>query len=88
VESPRYPGRFIVTLLDSTVTDAFGKRHSLAPPDDWWLFRTANLDDLSLVVWLRALVPIEGRPIESVLLGLDEYSVLPWAVERRLDRTT
>ena len=38
----------------------------------------------SLVVWLRALMPAEGRALEDVLIGLDEYSNLLWAVERRV----
>lgn len=74
----------VVTLDRPVVTDSFGQTYELAPPDDWWLFRTTGLDDRSLVVWLRALTPIEGRPVEDVLLGLDEYSNVLWAVERRV----
>lgn len=78
----------VLTLPDATtiVTDAFGRTYELDPPaEKWWLFRTAGLDPRSLVVWLRALAPMEGRPIEDVLLGLDEYANLLWAVERRID---
>jgi len=74
----------VVTLQSPTVVDSFGEVYELTPPDDWWLFRTTDLDNRSLVVWLRALVPAEGRPLESVLLGLDEYSNILWAVERRI----
>jgi hypothetical protein len=78
----------VLTLPEATtiVTDAFGRTYDLAPPtDDWWLFRTAGLDPRSLVVWLRALAPVEGQPIEDVLMGIDEYANLLWAVERRID---
>src|SRR5439155_2625032 len=74
----------VLTLSEATTiaTDAFGKTYELAPPaDDWWLFRTAGLDPRSLVVWLRALAPVEGQPVEDVLLGLDEYANLLWPVE-------
>ncbi len=74
----------VLTLLNPAVTDAFGEVYQLAPPEDWWLFRTTDLDDRSLVCWLRALAPIEGPTIENVLMGLDEYSNVLWAVERRL----
>ena len=36
-------------------------------------------------MWLRALSPMEGLPVEDVLVGLDEYSNVLWAVERRVD---
>jgi hypothetical protein len=75
----------VLTLRTPTVVDAFGETYSLTPPGDWWLFRTTDLDDRSLVVWLRALSPAEGRPLEDVLVGLDEYSNVVWAVERRVD---
>jgi hypothetical protein len=74
----------VLTISAPTVTDAFGEVYGLDPPADWWLFRTTDLDDRSLVVWLRALVPAEGQPLEDVLLGLDEYSNILWAVERRV----
>jgi hypothetical protein len=74
----------VLTVRKPMVTDAFGERYALAPPTNWSLFRTTELDADSLVVWLRALMPAEGRPIEDVLVGLDEYSNLLWAVERRV----
>lgn len=74
----------VLTISSPMVTDSFGERYSLIHPSDWWLFRTTNLNDHSLVVWLRALAPIEGRPLEDVLFGLDEYSNILWAVERRI----
>jgi hypothetical protein len=78
----------VLTLLDGTVfaTDGFGEEYALRPPkDDWYLFRTTGLDKYSLMVWLRAVTPLEGQPLEVVLLGLDEYSNLLWSVERRLE---
>ena len=75
----------VLTLTTVSVTDAFGETYTVEPPNDpWWLFRTAGLGAQSLVVWLRALTPLEGPPLEEVLLGLDEYSNLLWAVERRV----
>jgi hypothetical protein len=53
------------------------------PQENWWLFKTRKLDRNSLVLWLRALTPIQGPVIENILLGLDEYSNYLWAVERR-----
>jgi hypothetical protein len=78
-------GGHILTLRTVTVTDAFGESYPLTPPADWWLFKTTGLDLHSLVVWLRALSPVQGRPLENVLLGLDEYSNYLWAVERRVE---
>ena len=75
----------VLTLPRVTVTDAFGDTYEVAPPaDPWWLFRTTGLSPSSLVLWLRAVTPIEGQPVEDVLLGLDEYANLLWAVERRV----
>jgi len=73
-----------LTIRAPVVTDAFGEQYALVPPTDWSLFRTTGLDEQSLVVWLRALMPAEGRALEDVLIGLDEYSNILWAVERRL----
>lgn len=75
----------VVTLPSVVVTDSFGDSYAVAPPPDWYLFRTSGLSPSSLVVWLRAVTPLEGEPVEEVLLGLDEYANLLWAVERRLD---
>jgi hypothetical protein len=75
----------VLSLRPVTVTDAFGDTYPLQAPTDWWLFQTTGLDRDSLVVWLRALAPVEGQPLEDVLLGLDEYSNLLWGVERRVD---
>lgn len=74
----------VLTLPSVTVTDSFGDTYAVAPPPDWHLFRTSGLSPSSLVVWLRATTPVEGEPVEEVLLGLDEYANLLWAVERRL----
>lgn len=68
-----------------TVTDSFSRQHTVSAPEDWWMFRTSSASPSSLVTWLRALTPIEGPPIEDVLLGLDEYSNRLWAIEQRVD---
>jgi hypothetical protein len=73
----------VVTLPSVTVTDSFGDVYPVTPPAGWELFRTSGLTASSLAVWLRALSPIEGQPVEDVLLGLDEYANVLWAVERR-----
>jgi hypothetical protein len=80
-------GHILTLLPDSVnVTDAFGDTYPLVPPaDNWWLFKTTGLDVHSLVVWLRAVTPLQGEPMEQVLLGADEYSNLLWAVELRVD---
>ena len=75
-----------VSTLDAVLaTDGFGRTYPLEPPADWWLFKTTGLDRHSLVVWLRAMTALQGSPLENVLLGLDEYANLLWAVERRVD---
>lgn len=72
-----------------TVTDSFGIDYEVTPPiDNWWLFRTSGLAPESLVVWLRALTPIEGPAVEDVLVGLDEYANVLWAVERKANGHT
>lgn len=73
----------VLTLKKVTVTDGFGRSYAVNPPADWFLFRTSGLDPHSLVLWLQAMTPLQGRPLESVLLGVDEYANLLWAVERR-----
>jgi hypothetical protein len=81
-------GGHVLTLKSGTVaaTDSFGDTYDLSPPsDDWYLFRATGLDDNSLVVWLRAASPVKGAKLEDVLVGLDEYSNLLWAVERRVN---
>jgi hypothetical protein len=75
----------VLTLPSVVVTDSFGDSYAAVPPPDWYLFRTSGLSLSSLVVWLRAVTPVEGELVEEVLLGLDEYANLLWAVERRLD---
>lgn len=74
----------VLTLRSVTVTDSFGDTYAVAPPDGWYLFRTSGLSPSSLVVWLRAIAPVEGRPVEEVLIGIDEYANLLWAVERQV----
>lgn len=76
----------ILTLKNVQVTDSFGRVYPVTPPqEDWWLFKTHGLDRDSLVVWLKALTPLQGPPLENILLGLDEYSNYLWAVERRVN---
>lgn len=74
----------VLSVQEVEVMDSFGDVYTVQPPPDWWLFRTKGLDKHSLVVWLRALTPIQGQPIENVLLGVDEYANYLWAVEKRL----
>lgn len=75
----------LVAMPDVTVTDSFGETYEVAPPvDPWWLFHTNGLDERSLVLWLRALTPLDGPPLDEVLVGLDEYSNQLWAVELRV----
>ncbi|ALL71387.1 hypothetical protein K788_0001814 (plasmid) [Paraburkholderia caribensis MBA4] len=77
----------VLTLMPGTVivTDAFGDEYTLSPPNNWSLFKTTGLDMTSLMVWLRAVTPLQGEPLEQVLLGCDEYSNMLWAVELRVD---
>jgi len=78
----------VLTLVPGSVKvkDGFGDWFTLSPPEkDWSLFRTSGLDPTSLLVWLRAVTPLQGEPLEQVLLGTDEYSNMLWAVELRVD---
>jgi hypothetical protein len=80
-----------LTLERVEVTDGFGDTWSsktfpeLMPPTDWSLFRVQGGDFNTLVVWPTALSPLTGAPLEEVMLGVDEYSNLLWAVERRVN---
>jgi hypothetical protein len=75
----------ILTLDKVTVTDSFGDTYDVHAPKDWWLFRIAGFGASTLALWLRTITPIEGPPLEDVLLGIDEYANLLWAVEQRVD---
>lgn len=78
----------VLTLVEGSVIvrDSFGDSYTLvAPAEDWSVFRTTGLDSASLVIWLRAVTPLLGAPLEQVLLGCDEYSNMLWAVELRVD---
>ncbi|MGV9669319.1 hypothetical protein ACWDPV_01830 [Gordonia sp. NPDC003504] len=81
------PAGHVSSLLDGEieVTDSFGYTYTARVPDDWFMFGLSGADPWSLVVWLRALTPVEGPAVEEVLFGLDEYSNLLWAVEERID---
>jgi hypothetical protein len=84
-----------LTLERVVVTDGFGDTWSsaqfaeLAPPTDWSLFRVRERvqgDDFNtLLVWPTALSPLLGATLEEVILGVDEYANLLWAVERRVN---
>jgi hypothetical protein len=39
----------------------------------------------SLIVWPTVLTPLAGAALEQVVVGIDEYSDLLWAVERRVN---
>jgi hypothetical protein len=78
----------VLTLVPGSVIvkDAFGDAYTLSPPaQDWSLFKVTGLDTTSLMIWLRAVTPLQGEPLEQVLLGCDEYSNMLWAVELRVD---
>jgi hypothetical protein len=81
------PVGHVATLPDAsiTVTDSFGDRTAVtAPVDDWSMFTTTGADVRSLVLWLRAVTPLEGPILDDVLFGMDEYANVLWAVERRI----
>lgn len=74
-----------------TVTDAFGDPWDvLAPPGvpptvPWSLFEVAGLGPRQLPIWLTAVSPLAGEPVEQVIAGQDEDANLVFAVEERLD---
>jgi hypothetical protein len=80
-----------LTVERVVVTDGFGQIYSseeladLRPPIDWSLFKVHGLDFNTLIVWPTALTPLSGALLEQVILGIDEYSNLLWAVERRVN---
>lgn len=80
-------GGVILTLHEAIVTDGFGQTYKLEmiPSSEWSLFKSRHLEQDCLVVWLTAAQPLQGRPLERVQFGLDEYANLLWAVERRVD---
>jgi hypothetical protein len=78
-----------VTLADLEETGD-GKPPVVPPDSDlygrpWSLFAVRGLELSSLLVWSTAILPLPGPPLEEVMIGLDEYSNLLWAVERRLE---
>ena len=84
-----------VLVVDScTVTDAFDETWTVTPADGpppvpaplpWSLFEVAGLGPNQLPIWLSALSPLSGDPVEQVIVGQDEDANLVWAVEERLD---
>lgn len=80
------PVGHVATLQDGTITviDSFGESRDVGAPQDWFLFKTSGASASSLVMWLRAVTPLEGPVLEDVLFGVDEYSNRLWAVERRV----
>jgi hypothetical protein len=81
----------VFTLTDFTVVDIFGDEYpwsafpSLQPPDDWSLFQVNGLSNATLAVWPSSLVPVAGKPLEEIALGVDEDANLMWAVEERAE---
>jgi hypothetical protein len=81
----------VLTIEKVVVRDGFGQDYSseqledLRPPTDWSLFRVHELGFNSLIVWPTVLTPLTGATLEQVILGIDEYSNLLWAVERRVN---
>jgi hypothetical protein len=78
----------VLTLDEVRVLDSFGDSWTLAPPDDWSVFRTEGLDRRSLVVWATAATPLAGPVLDEVVIGIDEDANLVWAVERVLGGRT
>ncbi len=77
----------VITIKQITVTDSFDIEYVIEKPeaDPWRIFETTGMSGRSMVLWLSALAPLRGQPLENVLLGLDEFSNKLWAVERRID---
>ena len=87
----------VVTLSEVWVRSSFDEEHEVfvpsattAPTDPdlphgpWSLFRTAGLDDSSLLV-LPASQPLTGPVLDDIAFGVDEDANLMWAVELRVD---
>jgi hypothetical protein len=75
----------VVTIEKVTVTDSFGDNYVIPIVTDWTLFHTTGLDAPALVIWPTAITPLQGPNLERVQLGVDEFTNLLWAVERRID---
>jgi hypothetical protein len=75
----------VVTIDKITVKDAFDDLYTLPTVTDWTLFHTTGLEPTGLVIWPTAITPLQGPRLELVQFGVDEYSNLLWAVERRVD---
>lgn len=76
----------LVTVERLCVIDSFDQEHELiAPADGWSLCHVAGLaDGWTLPVFPMAAVPVHGRVLDQVDIGIDEDANLAWAMERRL----
>ena len=91
----------VVTINAATVKDSFDEWWVLDVPPavgdpvrgspgfdrPWSMFRCANLDRRSLVVWPTTTAALAGPVQDEVLLGVDEDANLLWAVELRAGGT-
>jgi len=67
------------------VRDSFDDVTPLQPPAGWTLFAVDGLPATALVIWPTVATPINGPPLDDVVIGIDEDANLLWAVERRAD---
>lgn len=73
----------LVSLTEVYVIDSFDGETELSTPDDWSLFRISGLAPSTLAIWPTAVSPLRDRPVDDIVLGVDEDANLLWAVERR-----
>jgi hypothetical protein len=75
----------ILSLQRVIVTDIFGDRSTVDPPEHWSLFKVRGLGDTTLVLVPTIATPLVGDALEQVALGIDEDANLLFAVEERAD---
>ncbi len=74
----------VLQIEEAEVIDSFNETWKLTPPTDWKLFGVKGLDGDSVLLWPKSSIPLEGKPLEEVALGIDEDANLLFAVERRV----
>ena len=80
----------VLTVTDVEIVDSFGDVWEVPDADPsstpaWTMFSVAGLGERTVPIWLTAPAPLEGPPIEEVVVGVDEDANLVWAVVERLD---